>query len=285
MAQVEPDPKTAPNAVEVSNPLQAPGVPQRAVSATTLASVSASSGGSSSVDTKKQADETDEAVAKMRWGGTPVSILVVLLLLLTLAVALAYFLFHVSGLIEALTGTGASKGDFARQYVGISLPVVVAVWVLAIPVFLVIARALVQTTCCWRRFLRHKIRSVQKRADHVMGAWSTFESVFRVVDYLRKPESSYFFVFLFLSEANELLWQCLALEQMSRSGYGPVALALYCSFILLNAILAPFLLMRISWLGRISIEETSTARWVIAVLLLDVSKAVRMHWGASSMGS
>lgn len=108
-----------------------------------------------------------------------------------------------------------------------------SVWIMCVPVMLFNVFVLVQITCLWRRTVRDAVASDKKMFEATSG--SAIMAVYDFYDYFSGPHSPYFFVITFVSECSEFFFQCLAVEQLSRSGVDPSGLVLYTLVILLNA--------------------------------------------------
>eukprot|EP00947_MAST-08B_sp_MAST-8B-sp1_P003544 g3544.t1 len=111
-------------------------------------------------------------------------------------------------------------------------------------------------------------RRVSEAKTTCWAAWRTF-------NYLRKPSSALYVQLLFLFEAKEFVVQALALEQMSRSGIGQVALTLFTTVVLLNGLAPLGMTWIVNRVNRIKDDpvrrRVEASKWLARLLLFDAT--------------
>ena len=160
-------------------------------------------------------------------GNSVASIVLLVLILITTSF---YFACQATSLLDVMVDEPT-----VRRFVGVTVTVETAVWIMCLPATLSIFVVLVQITCHGRRTVRNAVASEKKLVEETTSE-STARAVYTFYAYFSSPRSPYFFVIAFASECSEFFFQCLAVEQLSRSGVGVGGLVLYTSVILLNAL-------------------------------------------------
>eukprot|EP00947_MAST-08B_sp_MAST-8B-sp1_P000104 g104.t1 len=211
--------------------------------------------------------KTARAMRRPTCDGVETTVMDVTILCLVLLIQVILFAGHCTPFADLLMGT-----QDAISYIGITLPVQVVAGLLLVPAMLLTLWQIISITCLGKRTLRRARRESVTR--DILATKSSVMAIFDCVSFVFTPASSYYFVVMYLLTAQSFLAQALGVDGKARRGYGPVALTLLTTFILLNG-LAP---VASAWIVR-RINRTAdndfyqrrieASRWIVQLLLFE----------------
>lgn len=176
----------------------------------------------------------------------------------------AYLLMQITPMLDPL-----AEEEEARRWIGVTPTVEVFVGILCLPALALCVFVAVRITCRFHRTVREA--RAQAHLQVQMRSTSLTGLLVSCCDFFSGPHSPYVFVVIYLSELNELFWQALAIEQMSRHGIGRTPLLLYTTVVLTNSV-TPIILMRIQRATRTrSMAAKEIGRWLARILLIDAA--------------
>lgn len=217
----------------------------------------------------EEAGPASEWHARGRWC-TGSSVFDVFVLIITLLGLSAFLVLQVTNFLDEIPGL-TLKGTSVRLWCGITDSVQIGLYFILVPAILLALWILVQLTCCWR----WTVRSAHDSIDHTLAVDTTWAmvAVRQCCDFYSGPFSPYFFMTLFLSEVNEFFWQMLAVDQMSRGGYGRAALSVYCGFLVINSFTPLIIRYVTARVNRVDFndkkEMNHLASWMGRLLIID----------------
>ena len=193
------------------------------------------------------------------------------MMLLVLCILITGFYFAAQGL--PLLDLMVNDRD-VRRWVGVTPAIEVLVDIVCIPALARAAYIVFQLTWRWRRTVRRYL--ARDEAYIVIRARTTIATLFFGVRYFLKPRSSWYFVVVFLFEANEFFWQALGLDQMARDGVAKDALLIYTTLIFVNAFSPLALIWLVPRINRAAHQddasreaEQTVLKWASRLMIFD----------------
>ena len=199
--------------------------------------------------------------------GVETTVMDVTILCLVLLIQVILFAGHCTPFADLLMGT-----QDAISYIGITLPVQVVAGLLLVPAMLLTLWQIISITCLGKRTLRRARRESVTR--DILATKSSVMAIFDCVSFVFTPASSYYFVVMYLLTAQSFLAQALGVHGKARRGYGPVALTLLTTFILLNGLAPVASALIVRRINRTADNDfyqrrIEASRWIVQLLLFE----------------